>query len=453
MRTGSDQAGDPPAAGQQAEPGIGSPFAATRLVTWHGDLVASLDRLGWLRSLSDWLTGALDPVRERHQDNLVLELLHGGRWAGHPIHPALSDLPIGLWTGVMVLDVAGRDPAPGRGLDAAGVLSAAGILASVATAVTGLSDWTVSNDEDRRIGLFHGLLNTVALGLQGVSLGSRMAGHRSTARALAAASFTVTAGAGYLGGHLVFTKGVMVNRVAWAIGPRRWTRALQEADLADDSPTAVEAEGLADHAVPPPGHPLRPRQRLQPRRWPAQPRHCRGSDRDMPAARGPLRAAGRLRRTRPGQPAATRATDPDPQWLDRGARQPAGAPAARKRKDTAMTFVVVANLDDLEVGDTLLVEELREPICLIRLDDEDVRAIHNTCTHQQQPLHEGSLQDDDTLVCASHASRYDLTTGEAVGVFACGPIPVYACKVEDDAILVDIDQQLNDAPIPRHPAG
>ena len=243
MRTGSEQAGDPPAAGQQAGPDTSSPFAATRLVTWHGDLVASLDRLGWLRTLSDWLTGALEPVRERHQDNLVLELLHGGRWAGHPIHPALSDLPIGLWTGVMVLDVADRDPAPRRGIDAAGVLSAAGIVASVATAVTGLSDWTVSNEEDRRVGLLHGLLNTAALGLQGASLGSRMAGHRAAARALAAASFTVTAGAGYLGGHLVFTKGVMVNRVAWAIGPRRWTKALQETDLPDDSPTAVEAEG------------------------------------------------------------------------------------------------------------------------------------------------------------------------------------------------------------------
>ena len=101
-----------------------------------------------------------------------------------------------------------------------------------------------------------------------------------------------------------------------------------------------------------------------------------------------------------------------------------------------MAFVIVANLDDLDVGDTMLVDEFREPICLIRLDDDDVRAIHNTCTHQQQPLHEGTLQDDDTLVCAAHASRYDLTTGEAVGVFACGPIPVYACKIEDDAILV-----------------
>ena len=243
MRTGSDQAGDPPAAGQQAGPDIGSPFAATRLDAWHGDLVARLDRLGWLRSLSDGLTGVLGPFREQHQDNLVLELLHGGRWVGHPLHPALSDLPIGLWTGVMVLDVMDRDPAPRRGIDAAGLLSAAGILAAGATALTGLSDWTVSDDQDRRIGLLHGLLNTAALGLQGASLGTRLAGRRNTARALGAASFTVTAAAGYLGGHLVFTKGVMVNRVAWATGPRRWTRALQEADLPDDSPTAVVAEG------------------------------------------------------------------------------------------------------------------------------------------------------------------------------------------------------------------
>ena len=243
MRTGSGQAGDAPAAGEQAEPAVSSPFPATRLVAWHGDLAAWLDGLGWLRSLSDRLTAALGPLRERHQDNPVIELLHGGRWVGHPLHPALSDLPIGLWAGVMVLDAADRSPAGQRGIDAAGMLSAAGIVAAGATALTGLSDWAVSNDQDRRVGLFHGLLNTAGLGLQGASLGTRMAGHRSTARALGAASFMVTAGAGYLGGHLVFTKGVMVNRVAWATGPRRWARALQEADLPDDAPTAVEAEG------------------------------------------------------------------------------------------------------------------------------------------------------------------------------------------------------------------
>jgi nitrite reductase/ring-hydroxylating ferredoxin subunit len=234
---------DSPAATQQAEPATDPPSAATRLVTWHDDLVVWVDQLGWLRAVNDWLTAALVPFRERHQDNLALELMHGGRWAGHPLHPALSDLPVGLWTGATLLDMTDRGPAAGPGLDAAGVLSAAGIVASCATALTGLTDWTVSNEQDRRIGLFHGLLNTAALGLQCASLGTRMTGHRGTARALGAAGLTVTAAAAYLGGHLVFTKGVMVNRVGWATGPRRWARALQEADLPDDSPVAVEAEG------------------------------------------------------------------------------------------------------------------------------------------------------------------------------------------------------------------
>jgi len=241
MRAGSGQASDP-AAATQAEP-TSPPSSTARLVTWHGDLVAWVDQFGWLRSLNDWLTAVLGPFRERHQDNLVLELMHGGRWAGHPLHPALSDLPIGLWTGATVLDVADRGPAPRRGLDAAGILSAAGLLAAGATALTGLSDWTVSDDQDRRVGLFHGLLNTLALGLQCASLGTRLAGHRGTARGLGATSLAVTAAAGYLGGHLVFTKGVMVNRVAWAAGPRRWTRALAESELPDDSPAAVEAGG------------------------------------------------------------------------------------------------------------------------------------------------------------------------------------------------------------------
>src|SRR6201982_848643 len=182
MRTGSGQADDPPAVSHQAEPAVSSPSAATRWAAWPGGLAAWLDQLGWLRTLSDRLTGVLGPVRERHQDNLAVELLHGGRWVGHPLHPALSDLPIGLWAGVMGLDAMARHSAPRGGIDAAGKLSAAGILAAGATALTGLNDWTVSNDQDRRIGLFHGLLNTAALGLQAASPGGPMGGHRGTGR-------------------------------------------------------------------------------------------------------------------------------------------------------------------------------------------------------------------------------------------------------------------------------
>jgi 3-phenylpropionate/trans-cinnamate dioxygenase ferredoxin subunit len=41
--------------------------------------------------------------------------------------------------------------------------------------------------------------------------------------------------------------------------------------------------------------------------------------------------------------------------------------------------------------------------------------------------------------------------GEPKGVPAVAPIPVYACKIEDDAIWVDMDPQLNDAAIPHRP--
>lgn len=108
-----------------------------------------------------------------------------------------------------------------------------------------------------------------------------------------------------------------------------------------------------------------------------------------------------------------------------------------------MAFEEAANLDEVELGGTLLVE-LSEPVCLIRLGEHDVRAIHNSCTHQQQPLHDGTVESDDTLVCAAHAARFDLTTGASIGVPQVASIAVYACKIENGAVLVDLDQRMNE---------
>jgi nitrite reductase/ring-hydroxylating ferredoxin subunit/uncharacterized membrane protein len=217
--------------------------AGVRVENWHHEAISRIDNWDWIRTLNDRLTAVLGPWRERNQGNPVIELMHGGRWAGHPLHPALSDLPIGLWTGALLLDIADRDPAPRSGIEPAALFSAAGIATAVATAATGVVDWTVSDDEDRRLGLFHGVLNTAALGLQGVSLAARLTGHRRSAQGLGAASLAVTGAAAYLGGHLVFAKAVMVNRVAGADGPRRWVRVIEEAELPDDVPTGVLAEG------------------------------------------------------------------------------------------------------------------------------------------------------------------------------------------------------------------
>jgi hypothetical protein len=78
-------------------------------------------------------------------------------------------------------------------MDPAATLSAAGLVAAAGTVATGVTDWTVSDGEDRRVGLFHGLLNTAAVALQAASLAARLTGHRRPAQALGATGMAVTA--------------------------------------------------------------------------------------------------------------------------------------------------------------------------------------------------------------------------------------------------------------------
>lgn len=212
--------------------------------TWHEGAFVAVGRWAWLHTLNDRVTEVVQPLYDRFRSNPALELMHGGRWMGHALHPALSDLPIGLWSATVVLDMAGQDVAPrGARFDPSAVLSAAGLAAAAATAATGVVDWSVSDAEDRRIGLFHGLLNAAAMTVQGASLTARLTGYRRTGQALGATSLAVTAAAGFVGGHLVQGRAVMVNRVATSTGPTRWVTALAADELGEGAVTGVEVEG------------------------------------------------------------------------------------------------------------------------------------------------------------------------------------------------------------------
>ncbi|MDQ3974831.1 MAG: non-heme iron oxygenase ferredoxin subunit [Actinomycetota bacterium] len=114
-----------------------------------------------------------------------------------------------------------------------------------------------------------------------------------------------------------------------------------------------------------------------------------------------------------------------------------------------MAFEQVAKLEDLDVPGTVLVELGGEPICLVRVDETTVKAVHDTCSHQEYSLSEGFVDDND-IECALHGSMFNLDTGHPDSLPAVKPIPVYACKVEDGLVWVDVERQLNDAPVPRH---
>src|SRR5204862_5824540 len=130
-----------------------------------------------------------------------------GSWLGHPLHPLLTDLPIGAWTSAMVLDLAGGR----RGQPAADLLIAAGIAAAIPTAASGFSDWSDLGPRDQRVGIVHAATNLVGVACYTASLSARRKGRRPAAIALSfAGAATLTAG-GYLGGHLAYRRGVGVD--------------------------------------------------------------------------------------------------------------------------------------------------------------------------------------------------------------------------------------------------
>jgi nitrite reductase/ring-hydroxylating ferredoxin subunit/uncharacterized membrane protein len=189
------------------------------------------------------LDGAAGPVSRAVQwavrPRLVRNLLSGTN-LGHPLHPTLTDVPIGAWSMAALLDtVGGPESEP-----AADLLVQTGVVAALPTALTGLNDWSDTLEGERRVGLVHAAANTVALGLYAASAVERARGNRRRGKMLGFAGLGVMAASAYLGGHLSFVRGVNVNRTAWEQGPEEWTPTLMEAELADGDHRTVDADGV-----------------------------------------------------------------------------------------------------------------------------------------------------------------------------------------------------------------
>ncbi len=170
---------------------------------------------------------------------MVRNLLSGTD-LGEPLHPVLTDLPIGAWVMSALLDTAGGPAAEG----AADLLVTAGVVAAVPTAAAGLNDWSYTAGPQTRVGLVHATLNTTALSLYLASAVARARGRRRGGKALSLAGLGVLMGGAYLGGHMSFGMGVDVNRTAWQQPPHQWTPVLAEADLADGEHRKADADGV-----------------------------------------------------------------------------------------------------------------------------------------------------------------------------------------------------------------
>lgn len=166
-------------------------------------------------------------------------LLHGS-WLGHPLHPVLTDIPLGAWPLAAIFDllwlfVPQALPWAPRGSE---VLVVVGLLGALGAAVTGMADWSDTYGAERATGLYHGLLNVGATVLYIVSLALRLPTPDGASIAGAIVGFAglgLLLFAAYLGGDMVFAKGTGVNHTAWEPAPEEFEPVLPVAAIPENT--------------------------------------------------------------------------------------------------------------------------------------------------------------------------------------------------------------------------
>ncbi len=170
--------------------------------------------------------------------------LHG-LWLGHPLHPLLTDVPVGAFVAAFVLDVAGllRPEYAGLRMASAWVIGV-GILGMVAAMLAGYADYLDLEGRDRTYGSVHSTLMLVSLVLYALSFAFRVswiATPFANADVWAqVAGLVVLTVAAYVGGDMVFAFGLQVSRHAWRGGGENWL-PVEVGDIPEDTPTQAKA--------------------------------------------------------------------------------------------------------------------------------------------------------------------------------------------------------------------
>ncbi len=189
----------------------------------------------WLDAVAAKMHAAYEPFLGQDKPRALRDALYGV-WLGHPLHPAVVVIPIGMWTASLALDATGEE-------DAADLTLLLGLLSAGAAAATGAAQWqdTYNQEQPRRIGALHAMLNGAGTVLYGASYAQRRRGKRASGVALAVTGYAVVSAASWLGGDLAYDLGVGVKRTAFEPAPDTWTDVLAESDLAEKTAKRVDA--------------------------------------------------------------------------------------------------------------------------------------------------------------------------------------------------------------------
>lgn len=202
----------------------------------HSFLSRVSGSMPWLDKSAETLHRLSEPLLGPKGPSDLKDFLYG-TWLGHPLHPSITDVPVGAWTATTVLDLLGNE----RAADATLKIGVAGAIAS---AVTGVPQWfdLQEMEEPRRLGVLHAMLNTTALGLYLMSWRLRSQGNRGAGVGTALAGYGIAGFSAWIGGHLSFKLGIGVSNVAFQDAPKEWTDIANLDELPDGELTRIEME-------------------------------------------------------------------------------------------------------------------------------------------------------------------------------------------------------------------
>jgi len=198
-----------------------------------GDVV---DRVARARVLDRAAGAVRDAVHAVLPPGAVKDAAHGV-WLGHPLHPALAQLPLGCFTGAALLDLTGM---PGSGSSR---LIGLGLASSAPAAMAGLVDYADGHEDQQRVGVVHAAANSAALACYAVSLLLRRSGRGRGGVAAGLAGYACATLGATLGGDLAFRHAVGPNHAADVphTGPEQWCDLGPVTDFADGKPVRRQA--------------------------------------------------------------------------------------------------------------------------------------------------------------------------------------------------------------------
>ena len=101
-----------------------------------------------------------------------------------------------------------------------------------------------------------------------------------------------------------------------------------------------------------------------------------------------------------------------------------------------MSFHPVAKIDELDVGQSKIVQVGEKILAIFRCED-GYYALDDRCSHRGGPLSEGKLEGYE-VTCPWHAGKFDVRTGKPSGGVVKVGQACYRIRVSEKNIEVDV---------------